>query len=497
MGVVTWLFVGAVVLLLWVYSRWCHSYWSSRGIVSPPALPIFGHAQQFFGSQRWLYVDKFYRKYRDHKVWGLYEFLTPVLFVSDPDLLKHFMVKDFDHFVDRRSFGDQPGSLLSAMVTNKHGEEWKDLRGLMSPTFSSGKMRGMFHLICEKADCLVSFCLKKGVNNRPVDMKDMFGRFTMDTIASCAFGIECNSFSDTKPIFSEKAKAFFTFQGVRMLRLGLMLMKPKLFNALGLKADTPEVEFFAKICKENTAVREKGQKKRGDFLDLLLEARDAEERLHPGKKVFADNTVVAQSVLFLMAGYDTTATTLAFAGRIMATHPEHQQRLRHEMQELVKEHGSITYQGVMEAKFLDAFLMETLRLYPPGTIGDRKCTKEYKVPGTDLVLKPGDMINFSIWSLHHDPEYWPDPEEFKPERFLPENRDQIKSFTHMPFGMGPRNCLAMRFALMEAKVALAHLILAVDLKLAPGNEEMTFENSPILLRPSGGVTMLLTPLKED
>lgn len=68
----------------------------------------------------------------------------------------------------------------------------------------------------------------------------------------------------------------------------------------------------------------------------------------------------------------------------------------------------------------------------------------FRVPGTDLVLKPGDLINFSIWSLHHDPEYWPDPEEFRPERFLPENRDQIKSFTHMPFGMGPRNCLGER-----------------------------------------------------
>lgn len=210
--------------------------------------------------------------------------------MSDPELLKHFMVKDFDHFVDRRSFGDQPGSIMSAMVTNKYGEEWKDLRALMSPTFSSGKMRGMFHLICEKADCLVSFCLKKGVNNRPVDMKDLFGRYTMDTIASCAFGIECNSFSESTPIFSEKAKKFFTFQGFRGLKLGLMLMQPKLFNALGFKADTPEVEFFTKICKENTMARENGQKKRGDFLDLLLEARDAEERLHPGKKGIVPRT---------------------------------------------------------------------------------------------------------------------------------------------------------------------------------------------------------------
>lgn len=207
-----------------------------------------------------------------------------MLIVADPDMLKHFLVKDFEHFVDRRVFGDQAGSVMSEMVTNKHGEEWKALRAVMSPTFSSGKMRGMFHLICEKADNLVSFCLKKSANNQPVDMKDMFGRFTMDTIASCAFGIECNSLSDSKPIFADKAEKFFKFEGVNGARLTLMIILPKLFTALGFKADTPEVEFFTSVSKENIAAREKGGNKRGDFLDLMLELRSAEDNIDPSKK---------------------------------------------------------------------------------------------------------------------------------------------------------------------------------------------------------------------
>nr|WBG54464.1 cytochrome P450 [Austinograea rodriguezensis] len=496
MGVATWLLMAAVVVLLWAYSKWRHSYWSSKGVASPPPLPVVGHMHSFITGQRWIYVDEHYRKLRNHKMWGLYEFFNPVLMIADPELLKHIMVKDFEHFVDRRVFGEQKGSVMTEMLTNKLGEEWKDLRAVMTPTFSSGKMRSMFHLICEKADDMVSFSLKKAGKNMPVDMKDMFGRFTMDTIASCAFGIECNSLSESKPVFAEKAETFFNFRGIKLLKMTLMLTLPKIYNLLGFKADPPEVEFFAKLSKENMAAREKG-KKRGDFLDLLLEARATENDVRPGKKVFGEHTLVAQSVLFLVAGYDTTASTLAFSAFLMAKYPQHQYRLRQELQELIKEYGSVTYQGIMEAKFLDAILMETLRLCPPGTIGERKCTKQYRIPGTDVILKPGDLIQIPLWSIQHDPHYWPAAEEFRPERFLPENRGNIQSFTHMPFGMGPRNCIAMRFALMEAKVALAQLILAADLKLAPGHENLEFQNSPFLMRPKAGVMLLLTPLKNE
>ncbi|KAG0719717.1 Cytochrome P450 3A11 [Chionoecetes opilio] len=352
MGVETWLLLAAVLVLLCVYSKWRHSYWSTKGVASPPALPFLGHMQSFVCGQRWLHMDKFYRQLRNHKIWGLYEFFTPALMIVDPELLKHIMVKDFDHFADRRLFGDQKGSVMSEMLANKLGEEWKDLRAVMTRTFSSGKMRGMFHLICEKADSLVSFSLKKAGKNIPVDMKDIFGRFTMDTIASCAFGIECNSLSDSKPVFIEKAEKFFNIRGLRALKMALMITMPKLHNFLGLKVDNPEIEFFTKLSKDNIAAREKGGR-RGDFLDLLWRRKLPKMISALEKKL----TLVAQSVLFLVAGYDTTASTLAFSAFLMAKHPQQQQRLRQELQGLIKEYGSVTYEGIMEAKYLDAVLM--------------------------------------------------------------------------------------------------------------------------------------------
>ena len=203
--------------------------------------------------------------------------------IKDPELLKHILVKDFEHFVDRRPFGNQKGSVLSEMLGNKNGAEWKDLRAVMTPTFSSGKIKSMFPLLCEKANQMVSFSLKQARNNISVDIKDVCGRYTMDAIATCAFGIEGNSFTDEKSVFAEKASTFLDFTGLRGLNWVFLIVLPKLYNFLGLKADLPEIDFFKNISQENMAIREKGNK-RGDFVDLLLEARATENDARPKKK---------------------------------------------------------------------------------------------------------------------------------------------------------------------------------------------------------------------
>ncbi|KAK8735868.1 hypothetical protein OTU49_005354 [Cherax quadricarinatus] len=524
MDIVLWLFVVGLVLAAWAYSRWRHSYWSSLGIPTPPSLPFLGHIhkQLSLTQNRWDYFDEVYYKYGGATFCGMYEIFRPVLMIGDPDILKNIFVKDFDHFVDRRQFLAEEGSLTNEMLGNKSGDEWRALRAVMTPTFTSGKMRGMFPLISDKADDLVSFTLKEAAKKPYVDMKVNFGRFTMDTIASCTFGIECNSFKEEEPEFAKWAESFFSFSFIRTLKFTIINISPRLFNFLRLKLETSGTKFFERVVKQTIAVRKRGQR-RGDYLDLLLDAQASHDQhttkstsiksnttsetsntdnhsdndslsVVPSKQVLTDKSIVAQSVLFLIAGYDTTASTLAFASFLLAKYPVHQQRLRQELQQMVQEHGDITYQGIMEAKFLDACVMETLRLYPPGTFGERVCNKTYKITGTNVVLRPGDLVTIPIWSLHHDPRYWPEPEVFLPDRFLPENKTNIRSFTHMPFGMGPRNCIAMRFALLEAKVALTKLLLKAEIHLRSCHEELKLEPSPFLLRPDGGVNLVVSPL---
>ncbi|XP_045609181.1 cytochrome P450 9e2 [Procambarus clarkii] len=517
--------VAVVMLVALAVSRRRHSYWSRLGVPTPPYLPVIGHLhKQLSKSQRrWMYFNEVYYKHGGATFCGLYELLRPVLMIGDPNLLKHIFVKDFDHFVDRRITTSADESLMNEMLSNKTGDDWKSLRSVMSPTFTSGKMRSMFPLICDKADSLVSVCLKESARKPFIDMKHNFGCFTMDTIASCAFGIESNSLGDEEAEFAKVAESFFNFSFIRIVKFTLLTLLPSLYNALRLKTDTYHIKFFQSVVSKTIAARKAGQR-RGDFLDLLMEAQadhlpatlshsttnhsNSATDNHNGltatdnqhfvikSKVLSERTIVAQSVMFLIAGYDTTASTLAFSSYLLAKNPTHQQRLRQEVEDMVKEHGNITYQGIMEAKYLDACLQETLRLYPPATFAERLCTKNYKIPGTELILRAGDLVTVPIWSLHHDPRYWPEPEEFQPDRFLPENKTHIKSFTHLPFGMGPRNCIAMRFALMEAKVALAKLVLAADLHLSPGHKELKISSSPFILRPEEGVNLVLKPIIE-
>ncbi|KAG7175942.1 Cytochrome P450 9e2-like [Homarus americanus] len=212
------------------------------------------------------------------------------------------------------------------------------------------------------------------------------------------------------------------------------------------------------------------------------------ERLRTAK------TIIAQSVLFLLAGYDTVSSTLSFITFLLAKNPIHQQRVRREVQELVQLHGELTYQVILDSKFLEACIMEALRLYPPAPNIERRCTKTYRLPGTDLTVRVGDMVVIPIWSLHHDARYWPDPELFLPDRFLPENKSSITTATYLPFGLGPRICIANRFAMMETKITLAKLLLAAELSLPEGQEHMELATSLILMRPRHSVNIILTTL---
>lgn len=203
----------------------------------------------------------------------MYECFRPVLVIRDPDLLRNVLVKDFDYFTDRRIMGDQEGSLMKEMLANKMGEEWKILRSIITPTFSSGKMRRMFPLVCENVQKLITSCLEDGQSKKFVDMKDRCGRFSMDNISSCAFGIDCNSQSQETSMFAENASLFFSITPLKALRLCLMIMFPKVYNAVGFKVDPPEMIFFLGVVEETIKSRGKGQE-RGDFLDIMLEARE-------------------------------------------------------------------------------------------------------------------------------------------------------------------------------------------------------------------------------
>lgn len=171
---------------------------------------------------------------------------------------------------------------------------------------------------------------------------------------------------------------------------------------------------------------------------------------------------MAQSMLFFAVGHETTATLLSNSGLFLALNPDIQDRLYNEIHEaFVRDKGDITYDTLLELQYLDAFVSEALRFFTPTLTFDREASEDVEIEVEGLpkfVIPKGMGIIIPFHAIHHDPDNYEDPETFDPERFMPENRHKIKPCTFIPFGAGPRFCLASRFALIEAKLALANLV---------------------------------------
>ena len=474
------------VTVIYRYLTRNFSYWPSRGVHGPPPKLPFGTGYRSEDG-KWSMTDFdewLYRDYcgGDRRYCGYLEIGQPVLFVADLELIRAITIKDFEYFTDRRQFAITPSFRKTLSMLN--GKEWKDTRAVMTPSFSSSKLKAMHQLCLDNANNLAKYVQEEMETKGHFEIKDVFGRFTMDNIASCAFGVQCNSFEDPNTEFAKHAantlRPFSPIEGLKILS---MLLISNSMERLFPDSRQPSTEFFERVVNATIKHREISDGARKDFLQLLLDTRDRE-----GHRILDNDSIVAQSVIFFVAGYDTTATLLSFATYSLATSPDCQQKVHQELDEVLSRHGGqLTHEAVSELRYLDRVLSETLRLYPPAIRLERQCTKDYRLPGTDVTVPRGMIVQIPAFVIHRDPKYYPDPLKFDPDRFLPEQKEQRDPTAYMPFGAGPRNCIAMRFALFEAKVALAG-VLQVG-RLVPGPDTppppLPYDRSAFLLRPAG------------
>ena len=214
-------------------------------------------------------------------------------------------------------------------------------------------------------------------------------------------------------------------------------------------------------CQDADKIDEVNNKKDND-IDAESHHTGGNEEFNPYKqssgKTLAEEEVIAQAFVFFIAGYETIATALSYISYELALNQDFQDKLYEEIKSIENEKGTIDYETLLKLPYLDAVICESLRKYPPSARISRIANQEYQLGNTGITLDKGTHVNILVHAIHHNEEYYPGPEKFRPERFLPENRDQIKPFTYLSFGSGPRNCIGMRFALLETKLALAKII---------------------------------------
>ena len=451
-------------------------------------------------------MDQRYNKYG--QVYGMYLFYTPQLVVGDVDMLKDLLVRDWHVFADRTSGLKTGDPIMDKFLTSLSGNEWKRMRSVMSPTFTSGKMKQMFHIM---NDCggLMTENIRKNIrtekNNSQVkgfelDVRHLSGCYTMDVIAKCCFATDTNSFDDPNAVFVTQARNFFNLSKIRLFFAIAVFVIPMWIRTMfGIKSPfQTSIDFFGSVSKTILDQRRrdgssneqlKGAK---DYLQLLIDAskdqssscpsngnddkvpdheshhgyEEGNEKVNQSmitnelKRPLTDEEIIASSVLFLVVGYDTTGSLITMTNYLLALNPDKQEKLFEELEIAHKENGGkFDYETISGLKYLDAVISETLRLLPSAPFTERRALEDYTFRKNGIFIPKRGSIILPIWNMHHDPRFWTDPMKFEPERFLPENRDKIVPYSYIPFGGGPRNCIGMRFALLEAKLAIAHLVL--------------------------------------
>ncbi|RLU26968.1 hypothetical protein DMN91_000767 [Ooceraea biroi] len=410
-------------------------------------------------------LQKMYNLFPDAKYFGFYDFTSPVYVLRDPELINAVSIKNFDHFTDHRNFvNEDQEQIASRNLFGLRGDHWREMRKLLSPSFTSSKMKMMFGLMCECAENFTNFVANEsGKSGKTYDMKDQINRYATDVVATSAYGISVDSFKHPTNAFFTIGRKAMSFDFKVNLKLFICKQVPALAKFLRIKTFSSEVEnFFKDIVTETVKTRDEQGIFRLDMIQLMMETRD--KNYGPA---FDIDEMTAQAFVFFLAGFDSVSTIMCFLAHEIAVNPDVQNKLRAEIEDVLKQtNGKPTYEAINGMKYLDAVLTETMRLYPLLPYLDRVCTKHFEMPpatpdGKSFTIKPGERVWFSSFALQHDPKHYPEPEKFNPDRFL---NSSVDNSSYMPFGIGPRICIANRFAMMEMKIMIFYLVWRCNLE---------------------------------
>ncbi|XP_061395243.1 probable cytochrome P450 6a21 [Musca vetustissima] len=391
---------------------------------------------------------------------GFYFFQRPAVLVLETELAKNILIKDFSKFTDRGLFHNEESDPLTGHLFLLDGAKWKNLRNKLSPTFTSGKMRFMYPTITEVADNFVKVFgeMSQANKNGVVEIKELLARFTTDVIGKCAFGIECNSLKDPNAEFRIMGKRSLTERRHGKLLTGLIQGFPGLARKLKMRIVHDDVHnFFMRIVRETVAYREENNIKANDFLSILIDLKNGEGK-SDGVTLSLEE-MAAQAFVFFLGGFETSSSTMGFALYELALNQDVQDKLRDEVNEAFTEDGSISYESLHGLPYLGQVISETLRKYTIVPHLNRQALVDYVVPGNPKYVIPKGMpILIPAYGMHHDPKLYPNPEKFDPERFDANAVKQRDSVEFLAFGDGPRNCIGMRFGIMQTRVGMAYLL---------------------------------------
>lgn len=346
-----------LAIAFYFYVKRCFEYWERRGVpYIEPGFPFgnFGNPA-IFDTHAAEKLQKYYDQLRSEgrKHGGCFVLTSPSYVPMDPDLLKDMMQKNFHHFMNRGIYYNERDDPLSAHLFAIEGQRWKELRHKMTPTFTSGKMKMMFHILVESGRELDKAMGRKV--GEAISIKEVLQNFTMDIIGSCAFGLECNSFSNPEAQFVKMGKRLFIHSPRDKFNRIFGFAFPRLARKLGITTTPKETsKFYFDVVEQTVKYREENQVVRKDFMQILIDLKNSSDE---HGEMFTIAVIAAQAFAFFLAGFETSSTTMTYCLYALAENEEVQQMAREEVRSVLEDHGGeLTYEALQQMKYLEKVL---------------------------------------------------------------------------------------------------------------------------------------------
>ena len=361
-----------------------------------------------------------------------------VLFCRDASLLQHALQKNQKNYTKSDIQTKDLAKYVGKGLLTAEGEHWKKQRKLIQPAFHKSQLV----LLLDTIQQTILTELKNIKTGKPIDIFPVFNDLAFQTVVKSIFNINISNSDITSLQNTTEATQNMLVQELRQPFLVWW------FNLSGkTKKHLDLTQNSRSILKRLVEERKQSKAKHDDLLEMLLNAR------YEDGSSMDENQLVDEILILFAAGHETTSNALTFICELLARNPDSQLKILEEIRNVKSESNEIMY-WIKNANYTKLVIEESMRLYPPAYFIDRVNIEEENFNG--LTLPKGSNLLFSVYEIHRHPDFWNNPLEFIPERFLDE---KIKfSNNYFPFGAGPRMCIGNNFAMYEMILSIIALV---------------------------------------
>jgi cytochrome P450 len=395
------------------------------------------------------------------------------LFVCAPELVQQVLVDDAESFIKAEPMRRALEPALGQGILTAEGARWRVQRRVAAPVFRPASVNGFLPAMIAAARTMRDDWSKL-TPGADIDAAHEMMRLTFDIIVETMLSgrgrIDVGRVEHSMRDFLESTGWLAALSAVHA---------PTWTPFPGKWRASRAHAYLRTMVAERITERRRTGERRDDLLSLMLDATDPETGLGLEDVDVADNLLT-----FIAAGHETTALALAWTFFLLGRHPDIERRV---LDEIASVTGGRPLQAeqVGNLAYTRQVIFESMRVYPPVAMIVRQPTRTLDVGG--MTITPDDNVFIPIYAIHHHSKLWQDPDRFDPDRFAPDAVRARHRYAYLPFAAGPRICIGMGFAMLEAAAILGTLLPAFRLAAAPD-----FVPTPklrVTMRPAEGMPM--------